>query len=157
MVFNIVMALDELADEPTARSSNLFPVKANGEVRFLSVLSLNICGILGMPCQSSASSFIIRLMREVSISSSRSLSWLPKNIEIMAGGASLAPKRWSLFTDAMDARSRSACSYTALMVFTKKVRNIRLFFGVLPGDNRFLPVLVIIDQLLCLPEPLMPA
>src|SRR5215217_2858052 len=43
------------------------------------------------------------------------------------------------------------------MVFTKNVKNIRLFLGVLPGDNRFLPVLVIIDQLLCLPEPLIPA
>ncbi len=29
--------------------------------------------------------------------------------------------------------------------------------GVLPGSSRFCPSLVAIDQLLCLPEPLMPA
>src|SRR6201996_7651119 len=157
MRFNIVIGPAELADEPTARNSNLLPVKANGEVRLRSVLSLNICGIFGIPCHKSASSFIFLLILDVSISSSTSLNWLPRNIDIIAGGASLAPRRWSLFTDAMDALSRSACSDTAFMVFTKKVRNIRLFFGVLPGDNKFLPVLVIIDQLLCLPEPLMPA
>ncbi len=40
------MALAQLALEPTARNSNLFPVKANGEVLFLSVLSSNTSGIL---------------------------------------------------------------------------------------------------------------
>ena len=34
-------------EDPTARNSNLFPVKANGEVRFLSVLSSRISGIFG--------------------------------------------------------------------------------------------------------------
>src|ERR1700712_3498872 len=120
----MVIGLAELAEEPTALNSNLLPVKANGEVRLRSVLSFNICGILGIPCHNKASSFIFLLILEVSISSKRSLNWLPKNIEMMAGGASLAPKRWSLFTDAMDALNRSACSYTALIVLTKNARNI---------------------------------
>src|SRR5690606_15032501 len=54
----------------------------------------------------------------------------------------------------MDARIKSACSCTALMTLTKNVRNIRLGFGVLPGESKFTPVLVIIDQWVCLPEPL---
>src|SRR6185312_1886521 len=153
----IVMGLAELADEPTARNSNLLPVNAKGDVRLRSVLSFNICGTLGMPCHSEASSFIFLLILEVSISSRTSLNRLPKKMDIIAGGASFAPSRWSLFTEAIDALNKSACSYTALMVFTKKARNIRLFLGVLPGDSKFLPVSVIIDQLLCLPEPLIPA
>ncbi|MNE29466.1 hypothetical protein D3C80_1229480 [compost metagenome] len=75
---------------------------------------------------------------------------------MIAGGASLAPKRWSLLALAIDARIKSAFSNTALMVLTKNVKNIRLFLGVLPGDNRLTPVLVIKDQLLCFPEPLTP-
>ena len=39
MVFNTVILMAQFAAEPTARNSNLLPVKANGEVRFLSVLS----------------------------------------------------------------------------------------------------------------------
>jgi hypothetical protein len=38
MVFNVVLHLT-FAGEPTALNSNLFPVKANGDVLFLSVLS----------------------------------------------------------------------------------------------------------------------
>src|SRR5690606_15213234 len=93
----------------------------------------------------------------VSTSSSTSFNCVPRKTDIIAGGASFAPKRWSLLTEAMDALNKSACSYTARMVLTKNVRNIRLFLGVLPGDNKFLPVLVIIDQLLCFPDPLIPA
>src|SRR5690606_11082092 len=77
-------------------------------------------------------------------------------MEMIAGGASFAARRWSLLWLAIDARSKSAFSETALMVLTKNVRNIRLFLGVLPGDNKLMPVLVINDQLLCLPEPLTP-
>ena len=39
MVFSTVILIAQLAAEPTARNSNLFPVNAKGEVRFLSVLS----------------------------------------------------------------------------------------------------------------------
>jgi len=37
IVFNVVMALAQLAEEPTARNSNLLPVKAKGEVRLRSL------------------------------------------------------------------------------------------------------------------------
>ena len=46
IVFKTIIAEPQFAEEPTALNSNLFPVNANGEVLFLSVLSSNICGIL---------------------------------------------------------------------------------------------------------------
>ncbi len=49
-MFKTVIGLEEFAEEPTALNSNLLPVKAKGEVRFLSVLSNKIEGILGMLC-----------------------------------------------------------------------------------------------------------
>ncbi len=45
----------------------------------------------------------------------------------------------------------------AAIVFTKNVKNCRLDFGFFPGANKFTPVLVLNDQLLCLPEPFNPA
>jgi hypothetical protein len=39
IAFNVVIELEQFELEPTALNSNLFPVKANGEVLFLSVLS----------------------------------------------------------------------------------------------------------------------
>jgi glutamine synthetase len=56
-----------------------------------------------------------------------------------------------------EALSRSLLSLTALTTLTRNVRNCRLVLGFLPGDRRFTPVSVAIDQLLCLPEPLIPA
>ena len=50
-------------------------------------------GILGMLCHMVLSSFTFLLILEVSISSKTSFNWLPKKIEIIAGGASFAPKR----------------------------------------------------------------
>ncbi len=76
---------------------------------------------------------------------------------MIAGGASLAPRRWSWPASAMLARSRSACSLTPRMTATRKARNWALACGSLPGSSRFSPSSVPIDQLLCLPEPLMPA
>ena len=46
---------------------------------------------------------------------------------------------------------------TARMTATVKTRNWALSCGLSPGFSRFSPVSVDIDQLLCLPEPLMPA
>ena len=40
MLFKTVIGAEEFADEPTALNSNLLPVKANGEVRLRSVLSI---------------------------------------------------------------------------------------------------------------------
>src|SRR5690606_39392072 len=42
--FKVVIAFAQFAVEPTARNSNLFPVKAKGEVRLRSVLSNKTSG-----------------------------------------------------------------------------------------------------------------
>ena len=39
----------------------------------------------------------------------------------------------------------------------KNVKKRRLVLGLFPGFNKFTPVLVPSDQLLCLPDPLTPA
>jgi hypothetical protein len=44
MVFKVVIALEQFAEEPTALNSNLFPVSK--QVLFLSVLSKRTSGIL---------------------------------------------------------------------------------------------------------------
>jgi hypothetical protein len=46
---------------------------------------------------------------------------------------------------------------TARTTAAQKTRNCALSCGLSPGFSRFSPVSVDIDQLLCLPEPLMPA
>ena len=76
---------------------------------------------------------------------------------MIAGGASLAPRRWSWPTFATDARSSSWCLSTAAITAAQKNRNCRFSCGVSPGSSRLCPVSVPIDQLLCLPEPLTPA
>ncbi len=45
-MFKTVIGAAQLVKEPTALNSNLLPVKAKGEVLFLSVLSNKISGIL---------------------------------------------------------------------------------------------------------------
>ena len=89
------MALAQLASEPTARNSKRFPVKANGDVRLRSVLSINNSGIWeyrvsyrALPPKAISSSVELS-----SKWSSTLLNWLPKKEEMMAGGASLAPRR----------------------------------------------------------------
>src|SRR6476469_9974838 len=96
-----------LALEPTARNSNLFPVKANGEVRLRSPECRGSMGSVLAP-RSSVPPRMVRLGRPLSTCSRMSPSILPRKIEMMAGGASLAPSRWSLAAEAMEARSRSA-------------------------------------------------
>ena len=76
---------------------------------------------------------------------------------MIAGGASLAPRRWSWPMLATDARSRPWCLFTALITAAQKNRKFTLSAGVSPGSSRLCPVSVPIDQLLCLPEPLTPA
>ena len=49
IVFNTVIGAAELAEDPTARNSNLLPVKANGDVLLRSVLSRINEGILLIP------------------------------------------------------------------------------------------------------------
>ena len=76
---------------------------------------------------------------------------------MIAGGASLAPRRWSWPMPATEARSRPWCLLTAWMTAAQKNRKLMLSAGVSPGSSRLLPESVPIDQLLCLPEPLTPA
>ena len=90
IVLRIVFGPAIDCDEPTARNSNLFPVKANGDVLLRSVLSLEKSGttdtpVWKRPVLMSSNSFPSTIA-SINLSSSS-----PKNIEIIAGGASLAP------------------------------------------------------------------
>ena len=158
IVFNTVIGTAQLAVLPTARNSNLFPVKANGEVRLRSVLSSNTSGMRPISSFNAVLSSGVSLpaLMLVSSSSRSDDSCEPMKALMMAGGASLAPKRWSLPTDAMAARTTSARLCNAASVLTKNVKKRKLVLGLLPGFKRLTPVLVPRDQLLCLPEPLSP-
>ena len=79
-----------LFDEPSDLNSNLFPVNANGDVLFLSVVSLLNLGSECTPSfilTSSVPSYGLSSL----IASSIAVSSSPKKIDIIAGGASLAP------------------------------------------------------------------
>ena len=79
------------------------------------------------------------------------------NIEIIAGGASFAPKRCALVADEIEALIRPLYLYTVLITLLIKVMNCKFSFAVLPGLKSSTPVSVLKLQLLCLPLPLMPA
>jgi hypothetical protein len=81
----------------------------------------------------------------------------PRKIEMIAGGASLAPSRWSFAAEAMDARSRSAWVSTARITAHRNTRNSRFVWVSSWGSSRLAPVSVAMDQLLCLPDPFTPA
>ena len=76
---------------------------------------------------------------------------------IIAGGASFAPSLWSFPTSAADSRSRSAWVSTAFNIQVNTKRNWKFSCGVTPGSSRLIPSSVVIDQLLCLPDPFTPA
>ena len=58
---------------------------------------------------------------------------------MIAGGASLAPRRWSWPGEAIDARSSSWCLSTAASTAVQKNRNCRFSCGVSPGSSRLMP------------------
>ena len=153
------MAALQFAEEPTALNSNLLPVNANGEVRFLSVLSRSISGILPIPSFSSVFCSGLILLSEtfLEMSFSMLLRYDPRNTDMIAGGASCPPSLHELVSFITDALISSLLSYTAFSTETRKVMNCRLVRGFLPGDRRLTPVFVESDQLLCFPEPLIPA
>ena len=77
-------------EEPGILNSNLFPVKAIGLVLFLSVVSFGISGRTWTPSAIlpfflPASDLPEAMDSRISVSSS------PRNIDTIAGGASLAP------------------------------------------------------------------
>src|SRR5664279_2169883 len=122
MVLMIMLGPEIEKDEPSILNSNLLPVKANGEVLFLSVASLISAGSVVTPI------FISALVEDdfafpATIWSRMSASCSPRKIEIIAGGASLAPRRWSLPALAHEQRRSPAYVSTALMVAIRNVRN----------------------------------
>ena len=157
IVFNTTFAGAIESAEPTIRNSNLLPVKANGDVLFLSVASLFKSGSVEAPVFNLP--FWIELVASpLSINCiTTSSSCSPRNIEMIAGGASFAPSLWSLPTSEADSRSKSAWVSTAFMTAPSTSKNWIFSWGVLPGSNKLIPSSVVIDQLLCLPEPFTPA
>ena len=105
----VIIAEAQLVSEPTARNSKRLPVKAKGEVRLRSVLSISNSGIEGIPCILKPvfeSKMIASSLWLSAILSRAADTCLPRNTEMIAGGASLAPRRWALVaveTDAFNA------------------------------------------------------
>ena len=69
----------------------------------------------------------------LAICSNTSVSCSPRKIEMIAGGASLAPRRWSLRAEATTARSRPPCWCTARITAAQNTRNCAFSCGVSPG------------------------
>ena len=90
IVFKTVLGKEADTLDPSILNSNLFPVKATGEVLFLSVASF---GIYGRPAIFPRSFLSFLPEHSDSIMSSTKS---PRKIEMIAGGASLTPRRKSL-------------------------------------------------------------
>ena len=130
-----IIVLAGLALEPVARNSKRLPVKAKGDVRLRSVSSTLSSGIWGtsrrtacLPSIWKSSSFVA-----CSILSRSSEICEPKKLEIIAGGASQAPRRGALVALIIEAFSTPLWRYTPKRVSTTKVIKRRLSSGVLPG------------------------
>ena len=109
--FRVVIAPAQLADDPTARNSNLLPVKANGDVLLRSVLSRKISGISTNP---TLLPFLPAISIGVSLGTSSNLCStsvivFPRKADTIAGGASLAPSLCALVADAIEALRRALC------------------------------------------------
>ena len=76
---------------------------------------------------------------------------------MIAGGASLAPRRWSLVAEATDTRSRPANLCTARITAAQNTRNWAFSCGVSPGTSRLPNCALPSEKLTCLPDPLTPA
>ena len=92
------------------------------------------------------------------IASTMALSSSPRKMETIAGGASLAPRRWSL----PQRRPRSCAAAPGnrrrpAMTPVRNTRNCRLSMRGLARIEQVLVLPAEMDQLLCLPEPLMPS
>ena len=94
-VLRTISADAQFASEPTARNSNLLPVNANGEVLFLSVLSMKSSGISVISSSTPCLSFIVKISFKSAFSMCSKMldNCFPKNEDMIAGGASFAPKR----------------------------------------------------------------
>ena len=135
----------------------MFPVNANGDVRLRSVASFMKSGNVLTPVSSFSPAKLwvaVPVLTSCSITSS---SCSPRKIERIAGGASFAPSLWSFPTSAADALKSPACSSTALRIHVRTRRNWMFSCGVSPGSSKLIPSSVVIDQLLCFPDPFTPA
>ena len=81
-------------EEPSARNSNLLPVKANGLVRLRSPPCIGSGGSTGVPRPRKEPGLDFSALPD-SIAAKTFSSSAPRKIEMIAGGASLAPRRWS--------------------------------------------------------------
>ena len=139
IVLSTVIGPEQHTLEPGARNSNLLPVKANGEVRLRSVVSRGRGGSVSTPILS----FVRPAARAevpVSMAFITAVSSSPRKMEMMAGGASFAPRRWSLPAPAVIARRMSACLSMARITAERTVRKIAFSFGFEPGSRRLRPL-----------------
>ena len=128
----IIFNSEAFIDEPNIRNSNLFPVKATGEVLLRSESSI---GKEEIVCILNEDFFEVFFVGSKYFSTS-SL----KYIETIAGGASEAPKRKSLPGLEENNLIKSEYSSTPFIKEDKKIKNTKLS---LFGSNRFNPVSVI--------------
>ena len=136
IVLSTVFGRPSVMLAPSARNSNLLPVNANGEVRLRSPPSRGSGGSTGVPRPRKPFSVVARSAPD-SMAPNALSSSAPRKIEMIAGGASAAPRRWSWPEFATDARSSSWCLLTAAMTAVQKNRNCRFWPGVWPGFSRF--------------------
>ncbi len=76
---------------------------------------------------------------------------------MIAGGASLAPSRWSLVAEATETRSSPANLCTARITAAQNTRNCAFSCGVSPGTSSEPSSELPTEKLTCLPDPLTPA
>ena len=84
----------------------------------------------------------------------------PRYVDMTAGGASMAPRRKSLPGDAIARRIKSPClsmAETMADMTSGKISGLPVTELTCFGFIKLRPSEVPMDQLLCLPEPLMPA
>ena len=92
IVFRMIMGTLMVWPEPGARNSNRLPVNANGLVRLRSPGSVGSTGSVSTPMIIDPLPFD-EVAAPLAICSNTSASCAPRKIEMMAGGASLAPRR----------------------------------------------------------------
>ena len=92
IVFSTTLGSDSDMLDPSARNSNLFPVNANGLVRLRSPPCIGSGGSTGVPRPRNDSG-VDSPTSPRSIALNTFSSSEPRKIEMIAGGASLAPRR----------------------------------------------------------------
>mmetsp|Transcript_8879 Transcript_8879/g.25847 ORF Transcript_8879/g.25847 Transcript_8879/m.25847 type:complete len:243 (+) Transcript_8879:699-1427(+) len=155
-----VLIKDTFCVEPAALNSNRAPPYGNGEVLLRSSDGTVISGTLSAPKDNAFFSGEYSDILPFLMSSKYSVKDGPKYVDITAGGASMAPKRKSLPGEAIDKRIKSPCLSMAETKAAMTTGNISALPDALFncfGLSKLTPSDVPIDQLLCLPEPLIPA